>query len=70
MKKNIYTNHEKSIPIQINKITTSDKKNILATELKKNLFDPFKNSPPNEFMIKLNIRCFLYHKNDDTQDNE
>ena len=39
---------------------------------KQNLIDPSKSSPPNEFMSKLNIRCFLYHnyKKYDKRDSE
>jgi len=76
MNKTHYTTspYEKSIPIKIKKIIRPNEKNSLDGEysLKKNVFDPFKNSPPNEFMSKLNIRCFLYHnyKKDDKRDSE
>jgi hypothetical protein len=64
MNKTSYIN-EKSNPIQIKKISVPNKNDYLDTEygLKKNFFDPFKSSPPNEFMLKLNMRCFLHHKN-------
>jgi hypothetical protein len=44
--------------------------------LKLNSFDPFKNSPPNEFMAKLKNRmsvyntCYIEDKNDASCDNE
>ena len=52
--------HERShsIPIKQN-LTTSMK----SYSLKQSFFDPSKSSPPNEFMIKLNIRMSLYNKN-------
>jgi hypothetical protein len=63
--------NEKSTPIKINKKSISQKNSSLNTEygLKKNIFDPFKSSPPNEFMLKLNMRCFLHYKNDCNLDN-
>ena len=30
--------------------------------LKQNLFDPSKSSPPNEFMLKLNMRMNMYNQ--------
>jgi hypothetical protein len=30
--------------------------------LKENLFDPFRNSPPNDFIIKLKKRINIYNK--------
>jgi hypothetical protein len=42
--------------------------------LKKNFFDPSKHSPPNNFMIKLNMRMSVYTNyadiNDDNFDKE
>jgi len=41
--------------------------------LKQNFFDPFKSSPPNEFMIKLYLRMSQYsslHIKDDNRDSE
>ena len=76
MNKTHYTSspYEKIIPIKIKQITIPIEKNSSGGEysLKKNVFDPFKNSPPNEFMSKLNIRCFLYHnyKKYDKRDSE
>jgi hypothetical protein len=65
MNKNLYTTNEKINPIQIKKNIIPIKKNILENERNINSFDPFKSSPPNDFMIKLNMRNFLYHKNND-----
>jgi hypothetical protein len=55
--------HERAniIPIKHN-LSPSLKDNIKAEySLKKNFFDPTKNSPPNEFMIKLYMRMSLYN---------
>jgi hypothetical protein len=51
--------HERSnsIPIKQN-FTTS----IKSYSLKQNFFDPSKSSPPNNFMIKLNMRLSVYNK--------
>ena len=57
-------NHEKTNPIHIKKIlSTSIKINSPTSEysLKQNCFDPSKSSPPNEFIIKLNMRINKYH---------
>jgi hypothetical protein len=47
---------EKTKPIKINKIIKNDE-----FDLKTNCFDPSKFSPPNEFMMKLNIRIEYYN---------
>ena len=49
--------YEKSKPLPIKK-TSAD---IKQYSLKQNLFDPLKNSPPNEFMIKLHMRMSNYN---------
>jgi hypothetical protein len=57
-------NHEKTKPIHIKKnLSTSIKINSHTSEysLKQNCFDPSKSSPPNEFIIKLNMRINKYH---------
>jgi hypothetical protein len=55
--------HERSniIPIQQNSPTTKKVIN-LGTEysLKQGFFDPSKSSPPNEFMLKLQLRMSRY----------
>jgi hypothetical protein len=56
--------HEKPHPIPIKKkLSTAIKITSLTSEygLKQNFFDPSKSSPPNEFMIKLNMRMNKYH---------
>ena len=61
-------NHERTPPIIIKKNLSTPMKIKSPTSeysLKQNVFDPSKSSPPNEFMIKLNMRCFLHHTNDD-----
>jgi hypothetical protein len=71
--------HEMSLSIPIKQnlstpIKICDYKNEYS--LKQNFFDPSKSSPPNNFMIKLNMRMTLYNnKNyldskDDSFDNE
>jgi hypothetical protein len=71
--------HERSdiIPIK-NSLSTSMKTNSPKGEysLKQNFFDPTKNSPPNDFMLKLNMRMNIYNSpcytcmNDKSCDNE
>jgi hypothetical protein len=49
------------------------KKDIKQYSLKQNLFDPLKNSPPNEFMIKLYMRMNQYNSNymkEDSRESE
>jgi len=59
------------IPIKQN-LTTTMKENSPKGEysLKQNFFDPSKSSPPNEFMIKLQMRMNKYYidKEDDSLD--
>lgn len=55
---------EKTKPIKINKIMENDVQNIKYFndfELKTNCFDPSKFSPPNEFIMKLNMRMEYYN---------
>jgi hypothetical protein len=58
---------EKSKPIKIVKtLFTTMKKDLNTTgeySLKQNFFDPSKSSPPNEFMIKLQMRMSMYNNN-------
>ena len=69
---NQYVIRERSLPIPIKQnLPTSMKINSPKGEysLKQNFFDPTKNSPPNEFMIKLHMRMNNYYKdNDDSLD--
>lgn len=58
------------IPIKIDKNTFYEKNQY---SVKQNLFDPTKNSPPNDFMIKLYSRMINYdshHKNMISLDNK
>jgi hypothetical protein len=57
----------KSIPIQCHKsYLRKDLEKInqptYSLELNKNIFDPSKSSPPNEFMEKLNKRMDIYNR--------
>lgn len=57
---------EKSKPIKINKIIENDVQNLNIKyfnefNLKTNCFDPSKFSPPNEFIMKLNMRMEYYN---------
>jgi hypothetical protein len=38
--------------------------------LKQNVFDPTKSSPPNDFMLKLQLRMAIYDNNEDKRVNE
>jgi hypothetical protein len=55
----------KSIPIQCHNHLQKDLGKIIqpnySLELNKNIFDPSKSSPPNEFMEKLNKRMDVYN---------
>ena len=56
----------KSIPIKKNLSTSmKDFSNIQSEySLKQNFFDPTKSSPPNDFMLKLQIRMKSYNSSD------
>ena len=51
--------HERSTPIVIKNNTINKKSNELG--LNHNVIDPFKMSPPNSFMNKLNVRMDTYY---------
>lgn len=57
--------HERSniIPIQPSSPTYKKENINIETEysLMQNIFDPSKSSPPNEFMLKLQLRISLYN---------
>jgi hypothetical protein len=57
--------HERSniIPIQPQSPTYKKEKNDIENEysLMQNIFDPSKSSPPNEFLLKLQLRMSLYN---------
>ena len=56
----------KSIPIKKNLSTSmKDFSNIQSEySLKQNVFDPTKSSPPNDFMLKLQLRMKSYNSSD------
>ena len=70
--------HERSNIIPINKNLSTSLKELSPKgeySLKQNFFDPSKSSPPNEFMIKLQMRMSLYNSQcvdikDDNLDKE
>lgn len=57
---------DKSEPIPINYMNSYINSDMNSNEysLRQNLFDPFKSSPPNDFIIKLRtrIRTYSYNK--------
>jgi hypothetical protein len=68
--------HERSISIPIPQISPTHKKEefrVNEYSLTQNIFDPSKSSPPNEFMLKLQLRMNLYNSffiTDDSLINE
>jgi hypothetical protein len=65
---NNYVIRERTLPIPIKQILpTTMKINSPKGEygLKQNFFDPTKSSPPNEFMIKLQMRMNKYYTDKD-----
>jgi hypothetical protein len=56
--------HERSNIIPIPQISPTNKKEDFSLNeysLTQNIFDPSKSSPPNEFMLKLQLRMSLYN---------
>jgi hypothetical protein len=77
MIQNSHFKNERTKPIYIKKnLDTSMNNNNEQYSFKQNFFDPTKNSPPNEFMIKLLMRMNIYNtksyvdNNDDNLDKE
>ena len=79
MNTNSHYIHERSKIIPIKENLSTQMKNLSPKSeysLKQNFFDPFKSSPPNEFMLKLHMRMSVYNSNihtdikDDSRDNE
>ena len=66
--------NERSIIIPIRKNLSTDFKYLESPKseysLKQNLFDPTKNSPPNDFMIKLQKRMLIYNNSFQIDDDE
>jgi hypothetical protein len=52
--------HERTQIIPIKQNLSTSMKDIGEYSLKKHFFDPTKNSPPNDFMIKLQMRMSVY----------
>ena len=77
-KQHIVNERTQIIPIKHNLSTTIKNTSPKGEySLKKNFFDPSKHSPPNDFMIKLNMRMSVYTNsyadtdiNDDNFDKE
>ena len=60
---NTYNNVTYSRPIPIPKTDNNMNTNRVEYSLKQNFFDPTKNSPPDNFMEKLEIRMQHYYNN-------
>ena len=61
--------HERSIIIPIKQNLTTYNNNLSPKgeySLKQNVFDPSKSSPPNEFMLKLQLRMSIYNNFNNT----
>jgi len=62
-KTRIIDERSKIIPIVKNLSTLKNTNNQTQYDLKENMFDPSKSSPPNDFMLKLNMRMSIYDSN-------
>jgi len=77
MNTNSHYIHQRSKMIPIKENLSTQMKNLSPKSeysLKQNFFDPSKSSPPNEFMIKLQMRMLNYNSvlytKDDNRDSE
>ena len=64
--------HERSsLPIvsQISPTSKISDNNFNEYSLKQNVFDPSKSSPPNDFMLKLQLRMSIYNNNYNNYNN-
>lgn len=52
--------HERDILTPISQISPTSQNRIKEYSLKQNVFDPTKSSPPNDFMLKLQLRMAIY----------
>ena len=52
--------HERDNLVPISQISPTSIKTIKEYSLKQNVFDPSKSSPPNDFMLKLQLRMAIY----------
>lgn len=70
--KNFVQERSISIPIKKNLISTINNYSPKSEySLKNTFFDPTKNSPPNDFMVKLQKRMSIYSNiNDDNRESE
>ena len=70
--KNFVQERSISIPIKKNLISTINNYSPKGEySLKNTFFDPTKNSPPNDFMVKLQKRMSIYSNiNDDNRESE
>lgn len=59
-KPRIINERTNSIPILISPTNKKVEFNLNEYSLTQNIFDPSKSSPPNEFMLKLQLRMTLY----------
>lgn len=65
--------HERPDIIMIPQISPTSRSGYNEYSLKENFFDPSKSSPPNEFMLKLQLRMSSYSKSfskDDMRNSE
>ena len=62
-KTRIIDERSKRIPIVKNLSTLKNTNNQPQYDLKENKIDPSKISPPNDFMLKLNMRMSIYDSN-------
>ena len=56
--------HERDNLVSISQISPTSIKTIKEYSLKQNVFDPSKSSPPNDFILKLQLRMAIYNKSD------
>ncbi len=56
--------HERDNLVSISQISPTSIKTIKEYSLKQNVFDPSKSSPPNDFMLKLQLRMAIYNNSD------
>ena len=56
--------HERDNLVSISQISPTSIKTIKEYSLKQNVFDPSKSSPPNDFILKLQLRMAIYNNSD------
>ena len=68
----IYDIHERTpiVPIsQASPTSRRDENSFSEYSLKQNVFDPSKSSPPNDFMLKLQLRMSIYNNLNNNNNN-